>query len=423
VVSGSVVPVKFFSDSRHRWKNWLVIAVALLAFTTKISIALSTRGSNDVIIWQAHLAKIRTEGVQAWYRDGVRIQGKDGHFLGIEASNQPVLAFRMVSALEAFGQVTGLPFSFWLRFLASTADLASIFFLRAILARSGLCEITGILILVAASPVSIMISGFHGNTDPIVVFLLVLTIWLAVVRRSAWLVGAAFGLAISIKVVPVVFAPVILLYLPALKERLKFASSAFLVFVVGGMPYSLQFPVLLVEHLFGYSPQAQAWGIPGLVHIFLPSAFDAFYQLTGKIILFSMLLLGSFRMPRPASEADLFRQCGLIAFLFLFFATGFGVQYLAWLVPWSAGWGRSRPPFYYFASSAFLFTVYTVWSGGFPWNFGNSLEYKVSFVPGIIMFSLEVTCWISIASVAYELWFGRNRIDAHGKPAIPGSVR
>jgi hypothetical protein len=387
----------------RRWQ-WIVIGVACLAFAIKIVIALNTRGSNDVTIWEAHLAKIQSAGALAWYRDGVKLYGADGHFLGVEVSNHPVLAFRMVSAFDRLARITHLPFGFWLRFATAAADLASVFILRAILAGSRYTPSNVTLLLVAASPVSLMISGFHGNTDPIMVCLLLLSIWLAESRRPPWLAGAAFGLAMSIKVVPVVFAPVFLMFFPSARTRLKFALSAALVFAAGSMPYLLQNPALVLGHQFGYSPEVEEWGVPGLGHILLPKAFDAIYRITGKAILALALLFTAFRMNRPWNKPTLLRQCGIVCPVLLFLATGFSVQYLAWLVPWSAGDSRKRITLYYLASSAFLFTVYTVWCGGFPWNFGNSLEYTTSFAPGLIMFSLEVLTWISIGLLLRQRW-------------------
>jgi len=393
-----------------------LFAVIVLAFSLKVELALNTYGSNDVIIWQAVLAKVKAEGALAWYRDGVTLYGNDGHLIGVEVSNHPPLALRLVAVFDILGRETGLPFGFWLRFAASLADIAAVFLLRAILARSHPASPNVSLLLVAASPVSIMISGFHGNTDPIMICLLLLSIWLAQSRQAAFLAGAAFGLAMSIKIMPIVFAPVFLLSFSTAKQRLGFVLSSASVFVAGCLPYLLQNPMLVLTHVFGYSPQVEAWGIPGLGHIFFPRVFDVAYGVIGKVLLLAVLLVASFRMNRSRDKPALFSQCGLIAFLFLFFATGFSVQYLAWLVPWGAGAGRRQAPFYYFVSSAFLFTVYTVWSAGFPWYFANSLEYAVSFWPGLAMFSLEVACWISIGIAARGYW--RTLLPKVPTPAI-----
>ena len=52
-------------------------------------------------------------------------------------------------------------------------------------------------------------------------------------------------------------------------------------------------------------------------------------------------------------------------FVFMSLAPGFGIQYLAWLVPWVVGLGAGVTITYYLASGLFQFLVYTFWSGEF----------------------------------------------------------
>src|SRR5439155_3256601 len=137
--------------------------------------------------------------------------------------------------------------------------------------------------------------------------------------------------------------------------------------------------------------------IPKLISIFLPATVSAVYAVLGKVLVLSILLLVSILINRRERKPDLFQQCGFAAFLFLFFANGFGVQYLAWLVPWSAGVGVTLFPFYYCVSSVFLVTVYTVWSSGFPWYYANSsIVSSLPLWPRLLMFSLAITCWIAV---------------------------
>ena len=151
-------------------------------------------------------------------------------------------------------------------------------------------------------------------------------------------------------------------------------------------------------------------GIPGLISIFLPAAVSAGYAALGKVLTLSILLAVSFLINRCERKPDLFQQCGCVAFLFLFFASGFGVQYLVWLVPWSVGVGATLFPFYYCVSSAFLFIVYTVWSGRFPWYYANSsIVSSLPLWPRLLMFSLAITCWIAVGLMARAVWRDLNR--------------
>ena len=67
-----------------------------------------------------------------------------------------------------------------------------------------------------------MVAGFHGNTDPIMVSLLLLSVYLVETGRGEWLAGAAFGMAMNIKILPLLLAPAALLSLPGTRRRIGF---------------------------------------------------------------------------------------------------------------------------------------------------------------------------------------------------------
>ena len=78
--------------------------------------------------------------------------------------------------------------------------------------------------LVVWSPVLFVISGFHGNTDPVFVMFALLSVYLLVVRRWALAAGVAFGIAVSIKLVPVVLAPLLLVVVLVRLGRRRLAA-------------------------------------------------------------------------------------------------------------------------------------------------------------------------------------------------------
>jgi len=82
-------------------------------------------------------------------------------------------------------------------------------------------------------------------------------------------------------------------------------------------------------------------------------------------------------------------------FLFLFLTPGFGMQYLAWLVPWVVALGIWPTLLFYVASSAFVILVYNDWCGGFPWYVADVL-----FRPWDVRDALlGLVCWVSILAV------------------------
>jgi hypothetical protein len=102
----------------------------------------------------------------------------------------------------------------------------------------------------------------------------------------------------------------------------------------------------------------------------------------------------------------------VLAFAFLAFSPGFGVQYLAWLVPWIAGAALAPAWAFTLTGAMFLGLVYTFWCqgvpfevgdpdwrhavfwrDGLPWNFANadSLgEWRGPIVP------IEIACWLAV---------------------------
>ena len=63
------------------------------------------------------------------------------------------------------------------------------------------------LALFAVSPVSLMVSGFHGNTDPVMVMFLVLAAYMCL-RNKPVLSGLFLALSCQIKIVPLLLVPV-----------------------------------------------------------------------------------------------------------------------------------------------------------------------------------------------------------------------
>src|SRR5580704_8568115 len=93
----------------------MVIALcALLAFALKIALALNTYGTNDVLFWEGNLAKIRSDGGLALYRDGVQIF-REGALFHTEPFNQPPFMIHLLPIWGWVADQTGLPFRFWLR--------------------------------------------------------------------------------------------------------------------------------------------------------------------------------------------------------------------------------------------------------------------------------------------------------------------
>jgi hypothetical protein len=290
------------------------------------------------------------------------------------------------------------------------------------------------LALLAAAPASVMISGYHGNTDPVVMCFLLLSVWLWERHRNAWLAGAALGMAINVKVVPLVFLPALFLYV-ANWRRLAYLAVTGLVVFLGSLPAIVQDPAIVAQKVLGYGSYYGHWGLSRLLMELgagggLAAQLDALFLAYGRDVALGAPAVAAVIMngphlfvqavvrrgagasplregrsagdkPRPyagVGRPPLYVQCGLIAALFLAVSPGFGVQYLAWLVPWVPAAGALVAAAFYAASGVFLFAVYTYWAGAFPWYTADARPYEFEWWSRPIV-NLEVLAWASVLAV------------------------
>jgi len=114
----------------------------------------------------------------------------------------------------------------------------------------------------------------------------------------------------------------------------------------------------------------------------------------------------------------LFAQCGVAAFLFLFLAPGFGLQYLAWTLPWTVLLPRRAMIAWHLTVGAAALAIYAAasqnTSAGIYADLLNPAHFPVLILMGFV-------CWITIGASIPILWADRNR----ALPATlgdPGSI-
>lgn len=379
-----------------------LVLVAATAFLLKTAIALSTYGSTDVLIYESDVAKVRRDGAVSLYRDGIQTEWcGQAEQRSCPPFIHPPFMIHAVRGWAVLAEISGLPFRFWLRFTCAMADVGSLALLVRLLRRrlsEGQTRVA--LLWFAASPIAILISGFHGNTDPILMFFVLLAIDLVEGQRPTWLAGVALGVATSIKVLPVLLAPAVLLSLPRMRCRLEFCVGAAAAFLVGSAPFLLMAPELVVTRVFGYSSQFGSWGLSLLALVLRQSArlswLGDLYVRHGKI-LGLLVVLGASLWLRPRGRRNgLFIRAGFLMFLFVSVIPGFGVQYLVWLVPWVVSLGFGPTAAYHVAGTAFLFAYYTTAAGTFPWYLANSLE-RPAWSDTVL--SLGLISWVVVCSI------------------------
>lgn len=384
---------------RTRVSVAMVVCAVTAAALAKLSLAYTTYGSTDVVYWELFLKGYREYGGVALYQ---KTQLFDYRFN--EVFNHPPFMIHALRAMGALAAATSIPFPFWLRLPAILADVGAVALVWATLRHMrGAPANPGALILLALAPASLLISGFHGNTDPIMTFFVLLAAFFLTREQdvggehSFWLAGAAYGMSLNIKAVPVLLVPVLFFVLPGVRQRLVFFATAGAVVAFASLPFLLQDPVTIAARIFGYGSQYGHWGVSRLLGALPPEYAWAsrLYERQGKYLVLVCIGGVSWAVNRHRPKPAPFLQCGFILFLFMFLTPGFGVQYLAWLVPWALGLNRWLAMLYFTTSGVFLYLVYNYWSGGLPWDFGDA---GVGFWQGRAV-AAELLCWIVVGAI------------------------
>jgi hypothetical protein len=385
----------------------IILVLAVAAFALKTAMAYLTYGTNDVTTWQLDLTKSKTRGAAALYREGVPFSYDAGRLSPVQVFSHPPSMIHLLRFWGLLAALTQLPLQFWMRFTCALADAGSLIVVWQMGREVPALRFQpAVLMLIAACPVSILISGFHGNTDPIMVFFLLVSIYLIETKRSSACAGSLMGLALAVKVVPVIFIPAAILYLPNLKSRLQFTLSAGAVFIFAGLPYIVTDSFLILHTISHYNSASGIWP--------QAAALAGIDQELHKKILIASIGLVSAAMNWSRARLPLFAQIGFLTALFLFFAPGFGVQYLAWTVPWFGYLGLAAGVGYYLLAGTALFVIYTYWSGGFPWYVATAFPMSPR---GTLLLSL---CWrmTGVVMLLYMLvWLKQRAALSKGKSA------
>ncbi len=346
-------------DQLVRHRRRLVLGLALLFLLLKATIAARTYGTNDIRHWTDFVNGVAERGPVGVY--GITFERSF-------YNHPPMIGYFLW--LVDLGRQHGLSIGFSIRTVASMADVGSALLVFEILRRRrSLREATWAACLVAASPVLVIISGFHGNTDPIFVLFTLLALYLLADRDKPLAAGLSMGIAIGIKVVPVVAIPA-LLVLALTRGRgklLRFGAGFLLAFGISWLPALIAEGKPVREHVLGYAGSGiSQWGLIQIGHWFDDPGWADFLTGSGRfpIVLLCAVLPAVLVWRRPAMVAE---AVGLALVSFLFLSPAFGCQYLVWAVAaaylLNFGWATA----YNLGAGVVLFKIYTRWAHGFPW--------------------------------------------------------
>lgn len=372
----------------------VALAVATIGVGVRVAFAAGTLGSNDIVTWREFAKMIRQAGLIEMYSLDTT-----------PAWNHPPLTGYVALTLEAVAQLTHLPFYFVFKLAPVVADTAVMGLLWQMY--SGGSRRTGALAVAvfALSPAAILVSGFHGNIDPVVGALVLASAW-ALERGRHGRAGLLLGLAINLKLIPVFLVPV-LLGRAWVDGHLRQAAKGLAVSALPLIALFLATPAGALWHLVGYRPTFDNWGLAFLVRLVdrtarvLPSRISyPIWELVGRCLTVLASTLAGVLAARSRRSSLAMYAVGMA--LFLVFVPGFGVQWTAILGPilaasswrWGGAWGL--------AAGTFIGGVYSAFLVDAP---GPALSWFDAALPfpwvwlGLLAWGLLIAfCWRSVRS-------------------------
>jgi hypothetical protein len=289
--------------------------------------------------------------------------------------------------------------------------------------------------LFAWSPALAVISGFHGNTDPVCIMFTVLAVYLLVIRNAPALAGISYALGLSIKLVPIVAGPILLLiaWRAGRARAARFVGAGAVVMAVIWGPALVTHYDAVKTNVIGYAGYGpKQWGISQFIEwMGLPDGLVDAYAGPGRFL----VLLASAGLPvllawrRPAATLP---AVGLAFALFLLLTPVHAMQYLVWPIAglylmnvWSA-------TVYSFAAGALIVKVYSRWNChpashnptckngyAYPWNWGQA--WSTGMGDGERKIAAIVWLVLLAAIVVGMLPWLRRRADTDGGSSGPAA--
>ena len=373
-------------------RNALTIAV-LIGLAARVALVATSLGTNDVpfmILWAKYA---RESGIASAYARRWEL-------------NHPPLSLLIIHWLDIIAARTGFEFTDLLRLLQVLADMVTTFALAAIVKVRSIDPDPAILFVI--SPAAIAISGFHCNTDPTMVALLVVSILLLLQERG-FAAGLFFAASVGIKIIPLFALPFLLLVRRELRTRFAIATAIGLLAIFAPV-VAIGGPAVL-RNVFGYSGFAGKWGLPALLltiesWIATPRTTILFraalwYANDGRyVVAAAVITLFAFAAWRFRDRPPLLAIVPTVMLVVLALAPGFGIQYLLWplpLLPYAVG--KRMLITVSTAISFYVLMTYTIWSRGFPWWYADSIAPS----PGKpLVTSIGLIIWIIISIAAVD---------------------
>ena len=335
--------------NRPVWK-FVFVVIALGVLGLKLFLAFSTAGAPDISVWKDFVVHINDCGVCV-YKTGGLMQYPGGFRLN--PFNHPPFIIHALRLTNFVSSHTGLAFETVFRSLTSLIDVGTAIVTYHLLQRAKIFSAPAFLLYLVA-PATIVVSGYHGNTDSVMIFFVLLA---ALLVSKPWLAGIAFGMALNIKIVPVIFLLAFVLKYKGRQERLWFLGTTLLVALIASLPFLIQDPQAVASGVLGYRGFTGRWGLSRA--LFASLGPSELYQTLTRLSTYLLLVYILYLSWRSRTQ-PLIVLGGLLVFSFIAFTPAWGTNYMAWLDPFAIALGPWPALVYYLTSGAMLVYLYFI---------------------------------------------------------------
>ena len=350
--------------SRAGPRTWLVLIV--LGIVLRFALAFVSIGTNDAAAWLRFGDEINRQGLLATYQS-------DRDF-----NHPPIPGYWAALCAKLAGDTESLfhdsAFTILFKLAPILGDCLAIYLLFLIWRNKR--DTTFALFVSAMFALSLdalVVAGYHCNTDPLLISLCLLSLFLLQDRSKSLLAGLALAAAINVKLIPVLLIPALILQTRTLKSAALF-TAGLATGVVPFLPALLKVPTSFLNNALRYNSIVDRWG---LNYFFLlgedtwnPSNpgehLTTLYYAKARYLILALIALWSV-VARLKPRWTLY-EIALVTFaIFLLLAPGFGVQYTVLIgLPlfairplWAIAYGVIAG---LFVTSAY----YMYWKGAFP---------------------------------------------------------
>lgn len=348
-------------------RRTLFITAIALGLLLRVVVAWFSIGSNDAFFWLDFARSIQKDGLIHLYQTSSWF-------------NHPPIPGLAAWLLNQLSEMTGLSFWFLFKLPDIAADALSCWLLWQIGKTRGGDWGRWAAVAFAWNLTSILVTGYHCNTDPMYAALSLLAAWFIVDRRNFLAAGLALAAAINVKIIPLLLIPPLASTCGNLKDLRRFLLGL----SAGVLPF---LPVLFfagpmfMRVVLGYNSFIDRWGISFVLGETAQWAAGPasrpsiatwadwamnFYHDYARYLIFAAILVFTL-VSRRLRRWNAYTLIAITYALFLVLTPGFGVQYTVIIAPAILAVSLPSGSLYGFLAGVFLLLTYWAnWTGDFP---------------------------------------------------------